>query len=82
MRPRPGAPPHHHALLLPLILALQMEYLSSLNVDVNKERQQQILADILVWAEVTQEHYDAMTRRWGPTGGRLVIACVRLKYSC
>jgi len=37
--------------------ARELEYLKSLNVDVSKERQRQILADILVWAEITQNHY-------------------------
>jgi hypothetical protein len=41
---------------------MQVEYLRSLNVAVCKERRRQILADILVWAEVTQTHYDSNTR--------------------
>jgi hypothetical protein len=31
--------------------------------------QRQILADILVWAEITQEHYDDSTARWGRGAG-------------
>mmetsp|Transcript_26533 Transcript_26533/g.71772 ORF Transcript_26533/g.71772 Transcript_26533/m.71772 type:complete len:154 (-) Transcript_26533:1020-1481(-) len=40
----------------------EVEYLSSLSIPVSKERKRQILADILVWAEVTQGHYDKNTR--------------------
>lgn len=42
----------------------EVEYLASLNASLGKERRRQILADILVWAEVTQQHYDASTRRF------------------
>jgi hypothetical protein len=31
--------------------------------ELTKDRKRQILADILVWAEITQTHYDAATRR-------------------
>lgn len=41
----------------------QVEYLSSLNVEVTKDRKRQILADILVWAEITQPQYEAEARR-------------------
>jgi len=47
----------------------QVDYLSSQNIDTGKERKRQILADILVWAEVSQDHYDASARR---CGGRCV----------
>ncbi|KAF5826893.1 hypothetical protein DUNSADRAFT_1807 [Dunaliella salina] len=40
----------------------EIEYLSSLRVPISKERKRQILADILVWAEVMQGHYDKSTR--------------------
>jgi VIT1/CCC1 family predicted Fe2+/Mn2+ transporter len=29
--------------------------------EVSKERKRQVLADILVWAEITQSHYDQNT---------------------
>ncbi|KAL6746173.1 hypothetical protein V8C86DRAFT_1562800 [Haematococcus lacustris] len=41
----------------------EVNYLTSLNIELTKDRRRQILADILVWAEVTQQHYDATTRR-------------------
>ncbi|GFH17439.1 uncharacterized protein HaLaN_14077 [Haematococcus lacustris] len=40
----------------------EVNYLTSLNIELTKDRRRQILADILVWAEVTQQHYDATTR--------------------
>ncbi|GFH21406.1 uncharacterized protein HaLaN_18707 [Haematococcus lacustris] len=51
-------------LLVHLPACAQVDYLASLNVSLGKERRRQILADILVWAEVTQQHYDASTRRF------------------
>lgn len=49
---------------LSMLGATQVEYLGSLNIAVTRERKRQILADILVWAEVTQQHYDSKTRRY------------------
>jgi len=40
----------------------EVEHLRSQSVEVNKERKSQILADILVWAEISQQHYEATTR--------------------
>jgi len=45
------------------LTAMQVETLSSKGVQVDKERKKQILGDILVWAEITQEHYDEEMQR-------------------
>ncbi len=70
-----------------VVVSAQVEYLASLNVAVTKERKRQILADILVWAEVTQQHYDTTTRRcvyglWRRGGGPPVLLLPSRARSC
>lgn len=39
----------------------EVQQLQQSNIELPKERKRQILADILVWAEITQSHYDQKT---------------------
>lgn len=44
------------------VYELELQQLQkSIRGDLSKEKKRQILADILVWAEITQSHYDSNT---------------------